>query len=256
MLHRLVFILISISCIHIASAEGNSASYRTSSVTELVRKHEYQGLSTQGNILKNPELNGNTACNVALQDLERTSLQKQKALQNNKEFQEVLRELQNQIPHSLESEELKSLEVRNFETNITEATHNEASLYIFVSFSMGEKALLNLAHEAKHFDATLVLRGFKDGSYLKTAKTLQNIITKTGQGVLIDPELYSLFNIAAVPTFVLVKPFQIQSQERTQTPIHDKLQGHVSIRYALEKFVNEGDLKEEAQTLLVGGLKR
>ena len=64
------------------------------------------------------------------------------------------------------------------ETNLS-----EASLYIFVSFSLGEKALLNLAREAKQFDAILVLRGFKEGSYRKTAQALQEIITKTGQGV-------------------------------------------------------------------------
>lgn len=255
---KLIFILIFSTCYSAhANIDASIMSCRTSSITELARKHEsYQDLRTQGNVLKSQELNEDTVCKFDFQDLKRTSLRKVEELKSNKEFQEIVTRLQSQIPHSLESKELKSLEARNFETNITEASHNEASLFIFVSFSMGEKALLNLAQEAKRFNVTLVLRGLKDGSYLKTAKALQKIILETSQGVVIDPELYSLFHVTAVPTFVLAKPFQIQSQERTQTPIHDKLQGHVSIQYALEGFTKEGDLKEEAQTLLMEGLKK
>jgi conjugal transfer pilus assembly protein TrbC len=109
---------------------------------------------------------------------------------------------------------------------------------------------LNIAHEAKRFGATLVLKGFREGSYRKTAQELQAIIIKTGQGVIIDPELYTLFNITAVPSFVLAQPFSLYSQERIQTPLHDKLQGHVSLHYALERFSKEGDLKEESLNLL------
>ncbi len=127
---------------------------------------------------------------------------------------------------------------------------NSGELYIFVSFSMGEKALLNLANEAKPYGATLVLRGFVDGSYAKTVQALQNIIVKTGQGFIIDPELFSLFNVTAVPTYVLAKPFQLQAQTRTQSPLHDRLQGHVSMPYALETFAQSGDLRDEAQALL------
>jgi type-F conjugative transfer system pilin assembly protein TrbC len=193
---------------------------------------------SQGNILKFVELKENSNCKVTLQNLQEESFQKLEELRINKEFQAIVAELQGngEITKPLFSSELgKSL---------------EASLYIFVSFSMGEKALLNLAHEAKRFGATLVLRGFIDGSYLKTTKALQKIITKTGKGAFIDPELYTLFNVTAVPTIVLAKPFQLYAQERIQTPVSDKLQGHVSVRYALEQFVKEGDLKEEAQYLL------
>lgn len=176
-----------------------------------------------------------------LEHLQKESLQKIEVLQQDSEFQIILGELQNSASNS---------------SNTSNNAHKEAKaeLYIFISFSMGEKALLNLAYDAKQFGATLVLRGFHEGSYVKTAQALQKIITKTGQGVIIDPELYSLFDIKAVPTYVLVKPFTIIAVERTQTPIHDKLQGHVSIQYALETFAKEGDLKEEAQALLKRGV--
>ena len=60
--------------------------------------------------------------------------------------------------------------------------------------------------------------------------------------------------MTAVPTYVLAKPFNVIAAERVQTPMHDKLQGHVSTRYALETFAKEGDLKDEAQDLLTRGV--
>lgn len=187
--------------------------------------------------------------------LSQESLQKVKELEMDPAFQETVKVLQNNSSHSLNTAVNSSRETTG---NLFNQNLNEMSLYIFVSFSMGEKALLNIAHEAKRFGATLILRGFREGSYLKTVQALQKILLETGQGVIIDPELYSLFEITAVPTFVLAKPFNLNAVERTQTPIkwapiHDKLQGHASIHYALEKFAQEGDLKHEAHALLKRG---
>lgn len=116
---------------------------------------------------------------------------------------------------------------------------SSSTLYVFVSFSVGEKSLLNLAQEAKQWNATLVLRGFKDDSLRKTVAALHKIIVKTGQGLMIDPELFSSFKITAVPTFVLAT-----------SSAQDRLQGHVSLQHALETFAKEGDLQGEAQALL------
>jgi hypothetical protein len=60
-------------------------------------------------------------------------------------------------------------------------------------------------------------------------------------------------NITAVPTFILAKSIPLQSLEKTQTPRHDRLQGHVSPSYALEAFSKAGDLKKEAKSLLRQG---
>ena len=140
------------------------------------------------------------------------------------------------------------LESTNFKSFLTEIKDHpqilkqpvsSSSLYIFVSFSMGEKALINLAQESKHYEATLIMRGFKDNSLRKTVAALYKIILTTGQGVIIDPELFNRFKVTAVPTFVLAN-----------SSAHDRLQGHVSCQYALEAFAKEGDLKNEAQALL------
>ncbi|MBY0272289.1 MAG: type-F conjugative transfer system pilin assembly protein TrbC [Alphaproteobacteria bacterium] len=184
--------------------------------------------------------------------LTESSQQRDAALEN-KEFQDVVA--------TLRASTLPAQKLLQSSENPTGITRNTpAELTLFVSFSLGEKALLNLAHEAKAYGATLVLRGFKNNSYAQTVKILQKIIQATGQGFIIDPELFSLFSISSVPTYVLSRPFQLQTfepktleshaLERTQTPIHDRLQGHVSLQYALETFAKEGDLKEEAKALL------
>ncbi len=213
----------------------------------------------------------NKSCPSRLQEgplsegsLSESSMKIVETVQKDKDFQSLLNESSKQKDGILESKEFQDV----VETLQTEAlktqTHriqtlqsspdksNHGELTLFVSFSLGEKALLNLAHEAKLYGATLVLRGFKDNSYAHTVKALQKIIQETGQGFIIDPELFSLFSVTSVPTYVLSKPFQlqVQTQERTFTPLHDRLQGHVSLQYALETFAKEGDLKEEAHSLL------
>lgn len=204
------------------------------------------------------------SCPARLQEdsLTENPLKIVEAVQKDKEFQSFLSESLRKRDAVLENDEFQ-----NFVTNLEaqeplqtsqhknkpgEPSGNtpKSMLYIFVSFSLSEKALLNLAQEAKVYGATLVLRGFIEGSYSRTVKALQNIIIKTGQGIIIDPELFNLFSISAVPTYVLSQPFQLNASMRTQTPIHDRIQGHVSIQYALETFAKEGDLQEEANSLL------
>ncbi|MBS0272294.1 MAG: type-F conjugative transfer system pilin assembly protein TrbC [Proteobacteria bacterium] len=183
--------------------------------------------------------------NSEIQKLQNDSLEKIESLINDTNFQKAISVLESNTSCSV-----KDLSFESALSKVHSSPEEKTELYIFVSFSLGEKALLNLAHDAKSFGGALVLRGFIEGSYAKTAQSLQKIISQTGQGFLIDPELFNLFSIKAVPTFILSKPFQVSSLERTQTPIHDRLQGHVSMQYALETFAKEGDLSQEAQSLL------
>ncbi len=180
------------------------------------------------------------------QDIRQELLQKKDLVLGNKEFQEFVTTLHEKLPHSL-------LTCQNAEkTNLggPQAYNSKGNLYIFVSFSLGEKALLNLAHKSHRYGAIFVLRGFKDGSYTKTVRALQKIILETGQGIIIDPELFNLFSVSSVPTFILAKPLSLNGFERTTTPFHDRLQGHVTLKYALEIFAKEGDLQIEAKILL------
>ena len=74
---------------------------------------------------------------------------------------------------------------------------------VFISLSMPEKVLETIINQAKIHHFVPVLRGFMDGSYVKTAEFLQNIIKKTEYGVVIDPESFKEFDVIRVPTFVL-----------------------------------------------------
>lgn len=240
LLFILLLVLLSTSS-HLADASCEHMTLqisqnRTGSGESARKDDPYQDLVTHGNILKIQDLNENRACKTELQDLHDETQQKIETLRNDPDFQEMSAELLQPISKSLAAEDPRK--------------ESKSELYVFVSFPMGEKALLNLAREAKPFGATFVLRGFFDGSYLKTAKAFQKIIAETDQRVLIDPELYTLFNVTAVPTFVLAKPFQLYAQERIQTPLHDQLQGHVSAHYAVEQFAEKGDLRREAQILV------
>lgn len=192
-----------------------------------------------------------------------SSLKIVKSIQQDKDFQSLLTQSSKQRDDVLESKEfqdvLTTLSASMLPTqkplqssqNLTGITKNTpAELTLFVSFSLGEKALLNLAIESKIYGATLVFRGFKDNSYAHTVKALQKIIQETGQWFIIDPELFSLFSVTAIPTYILSRPFQLHTLEQTQTPLHDRLQGHVSLQYALETFAKEGDLQNEAHSLL------
>ncbi|MBY0292333.1 MAG: hypothetical protein K2W92_03500 [Alphaproteobacteria bacterium] len=199
------------------------------------------------------------------QDFQREGLQKKNPILEDKEFQQFVIELNEKALTSLPTcQSTEKMNVAN-----SQVRSPEGNLYIFVSFSLGEKALMNLAHEAKQYGATLVLRGFRACprpcvgeehgepgkiSYGKTIQALQKIILKTGQGVSIDPELFTFFSVSSVPTYILAKPFQLNSSERTQAPLHDRIQGHVSVHYVLETFAKEGDLQSEAKALLTKAL--
>ena len=195
------------------------------------------------------------------QDFQQEAFQKKNPILEDKEFQQFVTELNEKAVASLPTcQSTEKMLAAN-----TQVRSPEGNLYIFVSFSLGEKALMNLAHEAKRYGATLLLRGFKacprshvggqDGesehnSYAKTIQALQKIILKIGQGVSVDPELFTFFSVSSVPTYILAKPFQLNSSESTPPPLHDRMQGHVSVRYILETFAKEGDLQSEAKALL------
>jgi len=212
----------------------------------------------------------NFSQNAEMQKLQEDSFKKVEALLNDKSFQTIVADLKakascasESLPLGIISKQESSCSLKgqlenqiekfsdfDFPSSYEEENKAEGELYIFVSFSLGEKALENLAYEARQYGATLVLRGFVKGSYRETVQVLQKIIQSTGQGFIIDPELFTLFSISAVPTYVLAKPFSLTATERLQTPLHDRLQGHVSIQYALETFAKEGDLSNAAKALL------
>jgi type-F conjugative transfer system pilin assembly protein TrbC len=115
----------------------------------------------------------------------------------------------------------------------------EKGLFIFVSLSMPEVVLKNLDTLAELIGGRLILRGLKENSFKKTVEHIQ-YLQNQGIKVEINPQLFDLFKIILVPTFVLV--------DRSKADI---LQGNVGLLHVLKEFSLLGDNQELAKEYLL-----
>jgi conjugal transfer pilus assembly protein TrbC len=77
-------------------------------------------------------------------------------------------------------------------------------LLIFVSFSMPERTLQRLVDQAAKAQASLVIRGFVNGSLQETVAHAQRLIGNRQVAFQIDPQAFDRFAVVKTPTFVLV----------------------------------------------------
>jgi conjugal transfer pilus assembly protein TrbC len=112
---------------------------------------------------------------------------------------------------------------------------NTPTVLVFASFSMPEATLKQLANDLKKINGALVIKGLINNSFKDTSLYLQ----KLGEGVLLDPTLFDKFNITSVPTFIITK----ENVKVENTPKHDSLRGNVSLKFALERSLKEGEIK-------------
>ena len=116
--------------------------------------------------------------------------------------------------------------------------NKKEGFYIFISLNMPESLLEQYDVLAKKIGAKLILRGFRNNSFKETANYLKTIKDQ-GIAIEIDPMTFKKFSITSVPSFVL-----------SDNNKFDKLVGNVSIKYALEQFEQQGDLKNKASEYL------
>ena len=74
---------------------------------------------------------------------------------------------------------------------------------LFISKSLPRPLLQHLFMQAKSFSARIVMRGFIEGSIVKTAQWIKEVSQKTGQGIEIDPELFKKYGVNKVPALVV-----------------------------------------------------
>lgn len=79
------------------------------------------------------------------------------------------------------------------------------TLLVFVSFSMPDATLSRLVDQATRAGASLVLRGLADGSLVRTAARIQQLIAGRKLAVQIDPQAFDRYAVAQTPSFVLVR---------------------------------------------------
>lgn len=102
-------------------------------------------------------------------------------------------------------------------------------LYIFVSFSMSSSQLLKLSEVARKVGARLVIRGLKDNSFKETLRYIKQL-NEEGIAVDVDPVAFAKFNVNLVPSFVV-----------SEGDKFDKITGNISLKYALEQFIESGE---------------
>lgn len=115
------------------------------------------------------------------------------------------------------------------------------TLLVFISFSMPIEGLKTLGKQVNQLGGKLVLRGLLEGSFKKTIAKLKEI----QEEIIIDPTLFEVFNINVVPTFIFRQKVSEISHE---AGLYDRLQGNVSLNFALEQFASSGN--QEAVQLL------
>ena len=111
-------------------------------------------------------------------------------------------------------------------------------LLVFVSFSMPQPTLERLLEQAALAKATLLLRGFVNGSLQETVLRAQRLIGQRDVAVQIDPQAFDRFAIDKTPSFVLVrdgaKSVPCASGQCFATDGFVRTAGDVSLDYALE----------------------
>lgn len=158
-----------------------------------------------------------------------------------KEAQAFVQSIQKQAAHpkSCSSKNDSTVAPSLFSTEQT-PSHDSTTL-IFVSFSLGEPALMQYAHEAKKAGAALVFRGLLGDSMKATVLKLQKIVQKTQASFLIDPLAFRRFDIQKVPAVVITGPAKNH---------FDVVYGLTTLEYALEKMAHKGDAALQAASAL------
>ena len=111
-------------------------------------------------------------------------------------------------------------------------------LLVFVSLSMPRPTLQRLIDQAAHAKASIVLRGFANGSLRDTVAQVQGLIGSRQVAVQIDPLAFDRYAVTRVPTFVLVRdgtrPVACASGSCAPADSFLRTSGDVSLDYALE----------------------
>ncbi len=127
------------------------------------------------------------------------------------------------------------------------STRNEDKLLVFISSSMPLTAIASYLADAKKYGATVIIKGFI-GDSLKNTITFFKRVDKNATRIKIDPHNFEKFAVRSVPTIILIDN-RSEAMAHDITPIHDRISGNVPLRYALLKFSDEGDLKDQAELI-------
>lgn len=103
---------------------------------------------------------------------------------------------------------------------------------VFISFSVPDTYWIGISQEISRIGGVFLLRGLPNNSFEEFSQKVLSLRKKgLTAPIQINPILFQEFGIETVPTYV------VSDEGR-----YDKLSGMVSVRYALESFIERGDL--------------
>ena len=120
---------------------------------------------------------------------------------------------------------------------------------VFMSLSAPEASWRQWSREAARTGAPLVLRGFGPDGLQATVKRIGRRLDREG-GAAIDPRLFRLFGVTAIPAVVVapggVPPCESRGCADDPAPPHDRIAGNIGLEAALEAIAAEGGPGREA----------
>ena len=132
-------------------------------------------------------------------------------------------------------------------------------LFLFVSLTMPRATLQGLVDQAARAKATIVIRGFANGSLRDTVALVQGLIGKRQVAIQIDPLAFDRFAISKVPSFVLVRdgtrPVACASGSCAPADSFLRSTGDVSLDYALEHMQRSAPVFAPAAELFLKRIK-
>ncbi|TXT28275.1 MAG: hypothetical protein FD131_3228 [Rhodocyclaceae bacterium] len=132
-----------------------------------------------------------------------------------------------------------SADLQKIMTPQASATNAEANAYLFVSTTMNDGQLINLARQARNHGFTVVLNGFGSND-AETQKRILNVNSaccdKSGPEWIVYPQAFRAFKVTAVPAFVIAKGLS------GSPDTFSKVTGAMTIPEALGIFANKSAL--------------
>jgi conjugal transfer pilus assembly protein TrbC len=113
-------------------------------------------------------------------------------------------------------------------------SQDQYNYYVFISSNIPKQSLIQILEQSKKINAEVVLRGFINDSHKVTTEIFQDLINMTQYGVIVDPELFTKYQITQVPTFVIAKGDK-----------YDKLAGNISWQEAIDTITRKGEVYAE-----------
>lgn len=118
-----------------------------------------------------------------------------------------------------------------------------SEVIVFMSLSVPAAAWREWSVEAARIGAPLVLRGVAPGGLRATVKRVGKHLNE-GAGAAIDPRLFRLFGIEAVPAVAVipggVPPCTTRGCSADPAPPHDVMRGNIGLEAALAAIAREG----------------